>query len=178
MNQVKHLKSAASPWRQGRLGAALKAAKRQRGSEDATIAEEAHKVVGALETYATERLKALEASKLTAPTAAPKALVQLARRYSGSDLGKKLAATARDWVKDPDLIQARKALPLLTSLQKTASAVRGKGTLSDPAVARRYAREIAIMTILTERLVKDYPKTPSCDYARTLLKNLGIPMKE
>lgn len=178
VRDLKHLKSVARSWLGGRLGSALKTAEGELGSEDAARAEEARKVVDALRTYAAERRKILESVKLAAPNATPMALGSLARRFSGSSLGKELSAEARAWSKDPALANARKALPLLAALRKAAAPLRGRGDASDPAVSRRFAREIRAIQGLAARLRKDYSETPSWTQASRLLDGLKIAVPE
>lgn len=175
---LKELKRVAGLWERGQLGAALSAAEKELESKEAATVEEAKRVVEAFRAWADQRRKELEAVKTSAPDWAPGALARLGQQLSPASLGKEFLAQAKDWEKDPSVLSARKAKPLLDALLQTAGRMRGKGKASDPEVARKFAGEIAAIAQLAARLRKEFPETPSCRQALEVAAGLAIRVPE
>ncbi|HLF95010.1 MAG TPA: hypothetical protein VJB14_16195 [Planctomycetota bacterium] len=178
VRDLKELKGVAGLWERGQLGAALSAAEKELESKEAARAEEAGRVVEAFRAWADSRRKELTGIKTSAPDWAPGALARLGQQLSPAALGKELLAQAKEWEKDPSLLAARKARPLLDALLQAAGRMRGKGKASDPEVARKFAGEILTIGQLAARLRKDFPETPSCRQALEVAAGLAIRVPE
>lgn len=178
VREVVHLKAAGAAWERGQLGAALAAAERELESNEPARAEEARKIAGAFKGWAAKRRKEIEALKTAVPDAAPALLARLGQSLGSAALGKELLAEAKEWEKDPAVLRARKARPLLDGLLEIARRLRGKGKATDPEFARRYEGEIRAILQLVARLKKEFPDTPSFAQAAAVASGLGIRVPE
>lgn len=175
---LKELKGAAAAWERGQIGAALASAERELESKEPAKADEAKRVAGAIRSWAAKRRSEIEALKTALPDWAPGALARLGQQLSPSAEGKEIGALAREWEKDPAVLAARKAGPLLEALRDAAGRVRARGKPTDPEVARRSAADLQAILQLAGRLRKEFASTPAARQALDIAAGLGVKLPD
>ncbi len=172
---VARLKSVVPAWQRGQVGSVLSAAEKE---QDPAKLEEAKKIAEGIKAWAAQRRKEIEDRKLSLPDWAPAALSRLGQLLSPSALGKEVLAEAKAWEKDPVIAASRKAKSLWESAREALRKVKGKGTATDPAFARRFAGELKLIGQVAARLRKEFPDTPTCMDALAATGALGLPVPE
>jgi hypothetical protein len=175
--ELKELRKVARYVQLGRLGYALREARKELDSAESAGAAEARRAVEALEGYADAMKGALDTVKLQSPDYAVKRLMDLAREFSGSEKGKDLSDEARRWTSDPEVKEARAALAILASIERTADALRKKlkgKKCTDPKMGALYRRDIVEIENYTQLLEKKFPGSVAYRRALSIKLSLGI----
>lgn len=162
--------------RQGWFGKALAEAEKELDSKDPADAEEARKVVEALESHAEKSRKEYADLKALYPASAAEALAKLAQRYGSTKAGRELSSEARAWNREPAAARAKRARRIYEIAAGAAEKLEGEAT--DPKFTRRHAREIGTIVQCARELRKRYPGTSSCRHVLALLETLGIDLPE
>lgn len=162
---------------QGRLGVALAVAERFVESRDEVKADEARRVIDALDQYAADRLDMLARMKRSDPVQALEGLTNLAKEFSPSTMARELLAQAREWQKEPATVKALKAAAIYQQMVGMADRLREKldgKKVTTRAMSKRYQREIRFLSQCVSALKRSYPDTPSCRRAVMIAQELGI----
>ena len=176
---VVHLKDVAGDLGRNRLGHALSGAEKRLASKDEEEAKEARRVVDLLEGHLARRRREIAAIKEHDPASALEEVTRLAALYRGSQKSKELTSEAKRWKKEPAVANELRARKVLTRIEASAEKLRAKldgKSASDPAMIRRFGRDIAALRNGIMALKKRYPDTPSARRAVALAEELGIPL--
>lgn len=173
------LKSVARYMEKQQFGRALAAAEREAAKDPAKDAEAvalAKEVVEAFKAHGARQQASLAALRPTDPLSAAEGLELVAEQYSGSDLGKEMAKTAKAWADDPAAKAEAKARRYLEPIEETVAELRkSRIKPDDRGYEKRYKRELRRIQKALDKLAEGYPDSHAYKKAQSLTKGIGLP---
>jgi hypothetical protein len=170
----KKLASLAEQVRAGRnLGGALKTLRAKRESADAAEAAEAETMFERLGGTALRQLNAALAMKAGAPVEAVGMLEELAKQFSGDEIGTKAKTEAEALRKDPKVAAELRAEALWEQVERVRKGLKPAGGGRDPkneAFRRENAAAIQSMLGGCVTLTRRYPDTAAAKRAQAVIE--------